>query len=65
MAAESVVNVMVTANHLASEMLLLLPRMLASFPLTPTKTRLYSNQIGNLYLYVPGYYFILLKKLQY
>jgi hypothetical protein len=28
MAAESVVNVMVTANHLASEMLLLLPRML-------------------------------------
>jgi hypothetical protein len=61
MAAESVVNVMVTANHLASEMLLLLPRMLASFPLTPTKTRLAQIKSVTSTFMFPA--FILLKKL--
>jgi hypothetical protein len=60
MAAESVVNVMVTANHLASEMLLL-PRMLASFPLTPTKTRLAQIKSVTSTFMFPA--FILLKKL--
>jgi hypothetical protein len=60
MAAESVVNVMVTTNHLASEMLLL-PRMLASFPLTPTKTRLAQIKSVTSTFMFPA--FILLKKL--